>query len=180
MTIPVIHNWMAGDEFNAERMNEVAAAIEFLRNPPMVRVNRNSAQTGFSSTGTWNKISFNNLYNNYDPWNMWDSGTPDTITFTEPGWYSCEIVMAYQPTSTDGRMGMGLFKNGFTTPDMLMQYNQNTLPSGNNVIARKESTYFFNAGDFVYCGAYVNGFTGATSANSEPQSWGFRTRWVSN
>src|SRR4051812_26048109 len=90
MTVPTVHHWLAGDEFNADRMNEIGTAIAWIRNPPMVHVARKN--TGQSiSTNIWTKLSFDTLYNSFDPYDFWDSGTPDQLIIREPGWYSFEI-----------------------------------------------------------------------------------------
>lgn len=180
MSVPVVHRWLAGDEFNAARMNEVAAAIEWLRNPPTVHLlRRSTAQTGIVAT-TWTKLTFDTVVNSYDPWDFYDALSPDTITIKEPGWYSIEMQFSLQGTATDGRVVMGLYKNGFALTDILMRYDQNTLPNSGNINNRKETTLFFNVGDIIYYGIYVDGFTASTAITSDAECCGMRVRWVSN
>lgn len=174
--VPAVHHWLAGDEFNAERMNEVAAAIDWIRNPPMVHVTRKLTGQSIPS-GTWTKISFDTVVNGYDPYDFWQPGSPDQLTVTVPGWYSCEIQFSGVIT-VDNRIIIGLYKNGFTSNELLFRYDQTTLPTGNNINIRKENTLFFNAGDVIYSAVISTAFT--TAITSDAELCGLRIRWVSN
>jgi len=179
MTIPNIHTWLAGDEFNAMRMNEVADAIAFLQNPPMVHVGRRLTTQSIPSS-VWTKITFDTVYNGYDPYGMWDSGTPDQITIVEPGWYSCEVHLSLAATSTDTRVILGLYKNGLGSDDLLLRYDQTTPPSGGNQNLRRETTLFMNAGDFLHAACWLNSLSLNSQITSDAESSGLRVRWVSN
>jgi hypothetical protein len=176
--IPVTHHWLAGDEMNADRMNEVRDAIEFLRNPPAVHVRRRlTAQTGI--TGTWTKILFDQVV--YDPYGMFDSGNSDRITATIPGWYTYEGVISLNPTSTSCRVLLGVFRNGLTDDEHLLRYDVDNAPSAGNVDIRKESTIFLNVGDFLHL-AVNHGCAAETRTSqisSDAQSSQLRVRWIS-
>jgi hypothetical protein len=178
MSVPEVHHWLAGDEFNANRMNEVGDLINWITNPPMVHVSRQSTGQVIPSN-TWTKISFDTVVNSYDPYDFYDSGTPDQLTIREAGWYTCELSFSAVIT-VDSRVIMGLYKNGFTSNELLLRYDQTTLPTGNSINFRKESTLFFNVGDWMYYGVLcdASGFT--TTVTSSAEVCGLRIRWVSN
>lgn len=178
MSVPAVHHWLAGDEFNATRMNEVANAIEWLRNPPMVHVARRSTGQAITANA-WNLLSFDTLYNSYDPYGIWDVGNPGYLTFTEAGWYTCELQFS-AAISVDSRLIIGLFKNGTGAGDALFRYDQTTLPSGSNVNIRKEGSLFFNVGDSVYYGIYCDATAITTAVLSDAETCSLRVRWVSN
>lgn len=177
--VPSVHHWLAGDEFNSLRMNEIAAAIDFIRNPPMVHVARKLTGQLISPAATYNKVSFDTLYNSYDPYGMWSAGTPDQLTVQVPGWYMCELQFSGVIT-TDTRILMGLFKNGFTSNELLFRYDQTTLPTGNNINMRKAVALFFNVGDTLYYGLHCNNTTFTTAITSDAETCGLRVRWFSN
>jgi hypothetical protein len=179
MSIPNVHNWLAGDEFNAVRMGEISDAIQWLRNPPMVHVARRTTTQAIPSN-TWTKISFNTLVNSYDPYGFWNAGTPDLITITEPGWYTCEVQLSFVGTATDTRIILGLYKNGFTSNELLLRADQVTLPNSGNQNMRKETTLFFNVGDWMHFGIFCDGAALNTAVTSDAESCGLRVRWVSN
>jgi|ERR1700754_3553599 len=180
MTIPSVHNWLAGDEWNADRLNEVGTAISFLRNPPFVRVGRRLT-TQSVPTNTYTAISFDTVFNSYDPYDMFDAGTPTRVTIKEPGWYSCEGFLSLSATATDTRALLGIFKNGSNPPtDMLLRFDQGTLPNTGNTNIRKETTLFLNAGDFLSLFALCDGATLTSQITSDAEHSGMRVRWVSN
>ncbi len=179
MSVPDIHHWLAGDDFNATRMNEIRDQINWLRNPPTVHVAR-SITTQTIPFQTWTKVSFDTVVNSYDPYVFFDAGTPDRITITQAGWYTCEIVCSMSSTFNDSRMIMGLYKNGFTTNELLLRYDQTTLPNTGNINMRKETTLFFNVGDWMHLGLYTDDTANRVSANtSAAESSQLRVRWVS-
>jgi len=178
MSVPNVHHWLAGEEFNATRMNEIGNLIKWIRNPPMVHVARRTTGQAITSN-TWTKISFDTVFNSYDPYTFFDAGSPDKITVTEPGWYSCEIRIAMS-TATDTRIIMGLYKNGFTSNELLLRYDQPTVPTTPNNTMRKETTLFFNAGDWMHLGIMCDGASFTTANPSDGECCALRVRWVSN
>ena len=179
MSIPPVHHWLAGDDFNADRMNEIGDSINWIRNAPMTHVARRSTGQSIGVANTWTKISFDTVFNSYDPYDFFDAGTPDQLTITEAGWYSFEISFSGVIT-TDTRIIIGLFKNGFTTNELLFRYDQTTLPTGNNINIRKESSLFFNAGDWLHYGVHCQAATFTTAITSDADCCALRIRWVSN
>jgi hypothetical protein len=177
--VPDVHHWLAGDDFNAQRMNEIGTAIDWIRNPPMVHVARKLTGQSISPLNTWVKISFDTVYNSYDPYGFFNAGTPDQLTVQVPGWYMCEIQFSGS-ISTDTRIIIGLYKNGFTANELLFRYDQTTLPTGNNINIRKASTLFFNVGDILYSAVHCQAATFTTAVASDAELCGLRLRWVSN
>jgi len=176
--VPPIHHWSAGDAMNAERMNEIANQIDFLRNPPMVHVGRVATQT--LATAIWNKVLFDTLHSN-DPYEMWDAGTPDRITCTVPGWYTVEGVITLSATATAGRVILGVYKNGFTTNELQLRHDQENSPSGGNVNARKEFKIFLNVDDWLHLGIQYDDAATRTSATFGTWEHSqLRARWTSN
>lgn len=177
--IPVTHHWLAGEDMNADRMNEVAAAIEFLRNPPMIHVRRRL--TAQSLTGSvWNKISFDQVVNSYDPTGMFDAGTPDRVTAQVPGWYSYEARISVVGTATTTRVILGTYRNGFSSDQHILRADMENAPSAGNINIRRDSTIFLNAGDWLHLAFFAdNAETRTTSTFSDAESSGLRVRWVS-
>lgn len=181
MSVPEIHHWLAGDSWNADRLNEVKTQIDWLRNPPMVHLRRRATQSITGGTSVWTKVIFDTIV--ADPYGFYDAGTPDTVTVTEPGWYSCEIYCSWQSFgAVDARVIMGLYKNEFVNVGLLLRNDKGTQPSASsNINMRKEGTYFFNVGDFIHLGVYHDDPSSKSLANtSDAESTGLRMRWVSN
>lgn len=180
-TAPSIHHWQAGDSMNAMRMNEIRDQIEWMQNPPMVHVGRRLTTQSFSGgTGVAVKVSFDTVFNSYDPYGFFNAGTPDQLTITVAGWYSCEITTSWAGTATDSRLIMYLYKNGTGANDVMLRHDQGSLPNGANTM-RKESQLFFNVGDVIYMMAYADAsFTPVLAASNDAECSQLRIRWVSN
>lgn len=178
MSAPSVHHWLAGDEFNATRMNEIGTMIGWIRNAPMVHVARRNTGQAISSN-TWTKISFDNVYNGYDTYGFFDFGNPDKVTITQAGWYTCELQFS-AAIGVDSRAIIAIYKNGFTSNELLLRYDQTTLPSGTNVNIRKESTFFFNVGDWLHYGVFCDASAFTTAILSDAETCAMKVRWVSN
>lgn len=176
---PDVHYWLAGDEMNAVRANEIKAQIDWLRNPPMVHVTRLS--TAQTLTGNWNIISFDTLVNSYDPYEMWDIGTPDVITAQVAGWYYVLTRFALNATATEARLQMGVFKNGtdsLTNIEMRSD-NQNTPSQGSNTHSKAFHVYC-NKGDVLRMGVGIeNDASRTTTIASLSDSCIMMVRWCS-
>lgn len=178
---PPIHHWLGGDDMNAARMNEIKDSIDFLRNPPMVHVRRRSSNFTFTAaSGSYFSIPFDTLVNSYDPYDMWDVGSPDVITIQVPGWYACEMVGQWAGTAQDLRFLHMLGKNGTTLNDFILRHDQKSLPNSATSI-RKESMLYLNEGDTLRMLVSTEGtgtFTIAATSDSECAQ--VRVRWFSN
>lgn len=176
--IPNLHHWKAGDEVSAMRMNEIKAQIDFLRNPPMCHVARRLTNQGAAVGGT--AVIFDTAF--YDPYEMWDAGSPDHITVTVPGWYTYEGVITMTNAAISTTVMVNVYKNGQGTDDLILRWDQQGLQNlGGDMNMRKESTMFLNVGDVVYLhGYYGNGSGRSLVATSDYQCPQLRIRWVSN
>lgn len=172
---PPIHHWLGGDELNADRMNEIKDSIDFLRNPPMAHVRRRlSNQT--IVTNTWHSVAWDEAVS--DSYSTWSEAT-FSLKIAVPGWYSCEMVIAWGGTATDTRFVNAISKNGITEDDILLRYDQRSLPATTTVV-RKENIVFFNEGDDVRCMVLANGGTSYTLlAASDVICPQLRIRWIS-
>lgn len=182
-TAPVVHNWLAGDDMNADRMNEIAAQISFLRNPPMVHVAR-TVTTQALSTG-WNYIQFDTIVNNYDPYDMVDLVSDPSKVFAQvAGWYTVEGQLSMNGTSGQGRDILGILKNGtYGTTGALMQLRSDVqnFPAVGSVAWSKECMLFLNVGDFLHLGHWFDDTASrTTTAGSVIDRSRLRLRWVSN
>lgn len=178
-SVPTVHNWLAGDEINAVRMNEIAAQIDFVRNPPMAHVGRASSTQNLSGA-TWNKIVFDTLHST-DPYEMWDAGATDRLTCTIPGWYSVEGVITVSSTANEGAVVLGIYKNGFTANEFQLRHDQQNAPSSGAVNIRKEFRVFLNVDDWIHLGEYHTDAVTRTSATVGTWEHSqLRMRWVSN
>lgn len=178
VSVPELHHWLAGEDMSATRMNEIKAQIDFLRNPPMVHVARNAAQT--LSSG-WNAISFDTVLNGYDPYDMWDISDPSAVYSRVPGWYSVEGQFSLNGTATDERLILGVYKNSFATSEIQMRSDVQNFPSFGNANLSKEFTVFLNEGDFLYLGVWFDVDATRTTGTTTPSEiCRFRLRWVSS
>lgn len=176
-TVPAVHHWRAGDEMNATRMTELANAIEWLRNPAMVRVAR-TLSTQAIAINTWTSISFDTVVNSYDPWGFFNAATPTQVTCPVPGWYMVEVSLTWETApNVDSRLVMGVWKQSAET---LLRWDQQGLPNvGGDANMRKEVAIFLNVGDTVQLRAHVN--AGARNIVNSPDGGAtMRLRWVSN
>ena len=180
--VPVVHHWLAGEDMNAERMNEIKAQIDFLRNPPMVHVARfTTIQT--LTGGTWNAISFDLVINSYDPYDMFDSGQPTKVFSQVPGWYTVEGQFSLNQTNTDGRLILGIYKNGFTDDELQIRSDIQNFPSSCTGCTNlsKEGLLFLNVGDYVHLGIWFDQDATRDTKNATlSETCRLRLRWVSN
>jgi hypothetical protein len=178
-TAPSVHNWLAGDDMNADRMNEIADQISFLRNPPMIHVTR--TLTTQALTQGWNFINFDTVVNGYDPYDMFDSGAPDRITCQIAGWYTVEGQMSLNQTSTEGRQILGVYKNGTATGNVQLRSDVQNFPGAGAVAWTKEFSVFLNVGDWLHLGHwFFTDTTRTTIAGSTTDRSRLRARWISN
>jgi hypothetical protein len=176
VTSPPIHHWFAGDPVSAERMNEIKASIDWLRNPPLLHLQRTGSSIALAVT-TWTSIPFDTvLADNYD---MWDAGTPDTVTVTVPGWYTVEGVLRFQNTAVDSRLTLGVWKQAGT--ELILRYDQQGLDgTGGDINMRKESTMFLNVGDTITLEAHTNAGARNLVVGTNGECPTLKMRWVSD
>lgn len=178
-TAPPIHNWLAGDDFNADRMNEIGDQITFLRNPPMVHVARTITSQTLGQG--WNFISFDTVVNSYDPYGMFDSGSPDRISGQVAGWYTVEAQMSLNQTSNEGRLILGVYKNGTGGNNLQLRSDVQNFPGAGAVAWTKEFMVFLNVGDWLQLGHWFFMDTSRTTiSGSVFDRSRLRARWVSN
>jgi hypothetical protein len=176
--VPTVHHWRAGDEMNADRMEEIKDAIDFLRNPPTARVMRLVSSQNLPA-GARTAITFDTLYNSYDPYGMWSAGTPDRLTCQVPGWYAVEGVLNLDnAAAVESRLQLELWKNN---TDFILRWDQEALPAtGGNINIRKESFMFLNYGDYVQLKCWNGTGTRTAFNNGFNESPQMRARWFSN
>lgn len=176
-TAPAIHHWLAGDEVNSSRLAEIASNIEFLRNPPTVRVGRLlSNQT--IPINVWTTVTFDTVYNSYDPWGFYNAATPTLVTAAVAGWYMVEGVLHWASNVTDARIAMSIWKQD---SELILRWDQQGLPStGGNTSIRKEVCMFLNIGDTVQLKAFVSAGSRDLVAGGFSEAPILRLRWVSN
>lgn len=176
--VPIVHHWKAGDDMNAERMQEIKSVIDFLRNPPTVRVMRLSTTQAMTVNGR-TTVVFDTLYNSYDPYGMWNVSASDRITCQVAGWYAVEGVLSMNNTAAvQSRLQLELWRNN---TDMLLRWDQEALPAvGGNINIRKESFMFLNFGDYVQLKAWNTAGTRNLMNVSFAESPQIRARWFSN
>lgn len=179
-SVPDIHHWLAGEDMNADRMNEIKASIDFLRNPPMVHVTRQT--TAQNLVSGWNSISFDTVVNSYDPYTMFDAAQPTKVFSQVPGWYQILGGYSINGTSTEERQILGLYKNGFTADELQMRSDVQNFPSFGNATWTKEFTVFLNTGDWMQLGVWFDNDASRTTstASSTGELCRLRMRWVSS
>lgn len=180
-TAPPIHHWLGGDDMNADRMNEIKDSIDFLRNPPTIHVRRrNSNFTFTAASGSYFSIPWDTVVNSYDPYGMWNAGTPTLLTIQVPGWYACEMVGYWAGTTQDVRFIHMLGKNGNDLGDFILRHDQRSLPNSSTGV-RKESFLYLNEGDTIEMSVSTEGTgTFTISAVSDSECAQVRLRWISN
>jgi hypothetical protein len=172
---PAVHYWKAGDGLNAERLNEAADSINWYTDPPLVHVTMTSGSIALPVT-TWTPVAFTNAIS--DPYDMWDIGTPDTITVNVPGWYTVEIVMCVSNVvATDARLALAIWKQN---AENLLRWDQQTNGNNGNVNVHKETTMFLNVGDTILLKAHVSAGARNIITNGSNESPQIRMRWISN
>lgn len=174
-TSPPIHHWQAGDEMNAVRMNEIVDSINWLRDPPLVDVQRLTSGNQSLPASTWTTITFDT--ENVDSYGMYDPTAPTLVTVTVPGWYAVEIVMCMSNTANNARVSMGAWKQ---SSELILRWDQQGLQNiSGNINMRKEGTMFLNTGDTLQLRAFASDARNIV-VNNASESPRMRMRWVSN
>jgi hypothetical protein len=172
---PPVHYWKAGDAMNAEVLNEIGTAIDWLTDPPLVHVTMITGSITLP-VATWTNVAFTTAIS--DPYDMWDIGTPDTITVNVPGWYTVEGALCLSNVGgTDAKITMGVWKQN---AEIILRWDQQTINNNGNVNIHKETTMFLNTGDTLVLKAYASAGARNIITNGSSESPQLRMRWVSN
>lgn len=109
-TVPSLYTWANGDRPYFSEMNaRIQNTLNFLTNPPMVRLRKTAAQNMISSTDTaisWDLVEVESE-------NMWDASQPTRIKPSTPGWYLGECGGSFDDSATGYRQ-MDVRKNNGT------------------------------------------------------------------
>jgi hypothetical protein len=106
--VPVPYTWIDGEEPDFRAMEtRLSSMMDWLYNPPIVRLKRTTDQAVATSTHTaisWNLVE-------YETENMWTATLPTRVTPSTPGWYVGHAGFSFA-TSTTGYREMNVRVNG--------------------------------------------------------------------
>ena len=178
---PTPYTWVNSENLLAEDMGErIEDVLNFLMNPPMVRLRKITSQTFTSATPTnviWDFVEIENT-------NMWDASQPTRIKPSVPGWYvgSCGWSFAF---NASGEREMNIFKNGLssaaTDPNMIANTGQGYASSAWTTVSRGNVFIepFNGTTDYVEMQLYQNsGGNLAMQFGSQDAQADFTLRWL--
>jgi len=114
-SVPPVHTWVNGERPNFRQMNDyVTDVLNFMFNPPMLRLRRTTAQSipnNASTAISWNFVELEN-------YNFWDAAQPTKITPSVPGWYVGSAGYSFAANAA-GYREMNVIKNASGTERVL-------------------------------------------------------------
>jgi len=158
---PTVHSWINGEEPDFRQMNEyVRDVLNFIMNPPMLRLKKTNTQNFTSGTSTaiqWNFVELEN-------YNFWDASNPTRITPSVPGWYVGSVGYGFNQNSS-GVREMNVIKNGSTT-ERILRVNGDAYTDPLLTICQRGQVFqeFFN-GTTDYMTVEVQQNSGSTLTN---------------
>lgn len=177
---PSIYTWVNQENLLAGDMrSRIEDVLNFLMNPPMIRLRKTTAQN--FTTATFAMVSWD--FVEVEVTNMWDASQPTRIKPSVPGWYigSCGWSFA---GNTTGLREMNVYKNGLTNVNtdvnMIRQMSQGyanaswTNVSRGNVFLEQ----FNGTTDYVEMQLFQNsGSTLGMQINTQESQADFTLRW---
>lgn len=107
---PTPYTWVNQEDFYAPDMQDrVEDVLQFLVNPPMIRLRKTTTQSIANNTFvavSWDFVEIENT-------NMWDAAQPTRLKPSVPGWYVGSCGFSFNGNVT-GHREMNVWKNGAT------------------------------------------------------------------
>lgn len=107
---PSVYTWQNEEDLYASSMrSRVEDVLDFLMNPPMIRLRKTTAQSIANNAFVavqWDFVEIENT-------NMWDATQPTRIKPSVPGWYVASCGWSFLGNAT-GHREMNIWKNGST------------------------------------------------------------------
>lgn len=131
ITIPQPWTWANGDTPDFREMNQrTSDMVNFLLNPPFIRLRKVTVQTITTSTTT--NVSWDYLEVESDE--MWSSADPTKIKPTTPGWYVGNAGYSFN-SNTTGYREMNVIKNGDSS-NPIIRVKNDAYSAGGAVVSR--------------------------------------------
>jgi hypothetical protein len=172
-TIPTPYTW-AHEEIPDFREMEARLTdmVQFLMNPPMIRLRKVAQQNISNATNT--ALAYD--YVEVETENMWDSANPSKVTPITPGWYAGTYGASFVSNVTGYRQ-LDAIKNGSANPTMRMKYDPVTGPSVGRGISFLEQ--FNGTTDYLEVYIYQNSGGSLLTATGSMQYYpDLALRWI--
>lgn len=152
IAIPQPWTWANGDAPNFREMNaRTSEMVNFLLNPPFIRLRKVTVQSIPTSTST--NVSWDYLEVESDE--MWSSADPTKIKPSTPGWYVGNAGYSFNANST-GYREMNVIKNADAS-NPIIRVKNDAYPSG-SVVSRGNLfiTNFNGTTDYIQMSVWQN------------------------
>jgi len=183
---PDLDRWRAGELPDEEMFNALQDALDFLLDPPTVKLRQTSNQSIPYNADTriqWHEA----IEDNCKPFGvgyttaMWDPADPNKIICRVGGWYDITITTSWENLADDGSRRITETRlNGVTNPE---HGRRDMWHTSNGTVTNMTWPVFFNVGD--YCEAWVyhdhtGGIARSLVVGTEPgRRSQFKMKWVS-
>lgn len=176
VAVPTPYSWVNKEiPSYADMEDRTTEVMDFIMNPPMVRLRKTSAQSISTSTHTaisWNFVEVETV-------EMWNSTTPTRIKPSVPGWYVGTCGFSLDSNAT-GYREMNISKNGTMGE---LRVHQNAYTDGALTVTSRGNVFLTNMNgttDYLEMQVWQNsGITLpiiVTAVENQPD---FALRWVS-
>jgi hypothetical protein len=161
LSLPRTTPWSAGEKPNAKLLNEIQDALEFLIEPPQVRVITGPGVSNQTiTTSTWTAVNFSEVqYDNLAPFGLpsWSSADPSGVYIRVPGWYEINMQTSWDTNATACRVAQIMTINAVGSP-----WGNDDLPFGrydehhraDYQVVQSEVPRFLAAGDKLQMWAF--------------------------
>lgn len=138
--LPKVKVWTAGDQPNADGLNQVGYALKWLTNPPHAYIYQTSAQS--TANAAWTAISFSAELRDTDT--MWTAGSPTRLTINSSGWWEFEYAIWWASAADTNWRLPSLRVNGTLFSTQTAGAN-----NGQDIIIRGITDLYLYTGDYV-------------------------------
>jgi hypothetical protein len=182
MNIPAINFWTANDKITYDvAQARITAPLQFLLNPPKVRVRKNTSQL-LATGGTGILVPWS--YEEVDTDNMFNPATPTRITPKTPGWYVGDMGLTIGTTALNPTTGIKYLRCVHSDTTTLGQHRfPSTGTAGKPQALRDIPVFGYFNGTTDYCEVLVFQTSGSTISIAEATDVNdhgtFSLRWVS-
>jgi hypothetical protein len=181
VNLPDIGMWNAGKQHDEEMFNAVSYALNFLLEPPEVKVDQTAAQSIPTGITTATAVTLDTVVKDND--GMWDAAHPTYVTVQTSGWYEAEWAASWATKSSDTTIRIqALYLNGNFAIANSTGYNDYVNDSVTTPEVWMTYDLFLVAGDQVSLGLMQGSGASLNTASSgslKDQRTFLRLRWAS-
>lgn len=186
LEIPNLDRWRAGEQPDEDMFNDLQDSLEFMLDPPTVKVHKTASQNISNDTFTlvtWDEA----VEDNCKPFGIgyqtaqWDPSSSSALTCRVGGWYEVQYTVAWNTRVDDGRR-MSFFEINGDFAGLYQKGRRDTWHVSDYTVVTVEFPVFLNVEDFIRIWVLHNAGATTSLVTTTPE-YGrrsqFKMKWVS-